>query len=444
VPSVSYHVGPRGMEGSQWEVDSEEAKNVPLLNLNESLKPGDWRYKNEGGENIVLSYCGVKDQILSGKVLRVKKKTKKPQSSEFASYIFKKNIIKSLIGDKYIELGAPIRVVPHFLNKLNEMIAPMRPKHRLKHEIDDEVSYALLMQDLTMFPFEFEDRAHNGPLLETKTFTIEIKPKSGAMPTSPFIRKENSCKYTTCRYCMHQYLKLNEKVISEISKYCPLNLFSRDHERIRFALYSLLHSPQNNLKVYNQGNLCFAGAQATDPESMVEEVESVIKDRFAPGERDPVQILVNILLAIFLKEPILSNLQKAQRMDTLDIEAIYYLQGKLQRAQDTAELENLEELNKMTHEETRSAIDRFLTAATAKDCSIMITLCPLQCPASMTEFDGFPVIRLEGYAYQYLYRLSVVDVDPKSAQNIVSYYQLDQAITSLFSTRVTKTCLIKP
>ena len=96
---------------------------------------------------------------------------------------------------------------------------------------------------------------------------------------------------------MHQHLKLKEGVIKGISDYCPLDLFSGDLTRIHKALYSLLHSPQNNLKVYIDGDLCFTGLLVSlrvvrfslleggkSSDCSFEDVRHLFDDDFAPRE----------------------------------------------------------------------------------------------------------------------------------------------------------------
>jgi hypothetical protein len=108
---------------------------------------------------------------------------------------------------------------------------------------------------------------------------------------------------------------------------------------------------------------------------------------------------VDLLLRILQSEPLLENLQKAQKLDTLDIEAIYYLHKRLnstdevhcnQDAHGTSpslqllivvgsivDEEQVRLLDAMKPEEAKSKISDFLIAAAAKDCSIMVTLLPV-------------------------------------------------------------------
>mgnify|MGYP002380595214 CR=1 FL=1 len=83
-------------------------------------------------------------------------------------------------------------------------------------------------------------------------------------------------KKQICRYCMYQRLKLKKGEIEKmrylssfcrilraysflLSRYCPLDLFSGDATRIERSMLDVFDVPQNNLKVYKDGKLCYTG-----------------------------------------------------------------------------------------------------------------------------------------------------------------------------------------
>jgi inositol-pentakisphosphate 2-kinase len=49
---------------------------------------------------------------------------------------------------------------------------------------------------------------------------------------------------------MHKYLK---SPADDITRYCPLDLFSLEYKRVRKAVEALLDCPRNNLKLFIQG-----------------------------------------------------------------------------------------------------------------------------------------------------------------------------------------------
>ena len=53
---------------------------------------------------------------------------------------------------------------------------------------------------------------------------------------------------------MHKYLKRDKcKPTDDITRYCPLDLFSLEYKRVRKAVGALLDCPGNNLKLFIQG-----------------------------------------------------------------------------------------------------------------------------------------------------------------------------------------------
>ncbi|XP_042206070.1 uncharacterized protein LOC121855251 isoform X1 [Homarus americanus] len=87
-----------------------------------------------------------------------------------------------------------------------------------------------------------------GPIeaVEPKNVCIEIKPKQGFLDYS-------TPELPLCRYCVKQFLKRRVKDGHGRSSYCPLDLFSGEPERMRRAVNGLILSPQNNFKVFLDG-----------------------------------------------------------------------------------------------------------------------------------------------------------------------------------------------
>ncbi|XP_072025460.1 inositol-pentakisphosphate 2-kinase-like [Amphiura filiformis] len=128
-----------------------------------------------------------------------------------------------------------------------------RPSARLHKTVDVNSKFALSLPDLSfLHPFNDE--------FKTPVYCVEIKPKIGFLPTSPWILAEEEVKKDVCYYCRLQHLKIKEGTWSEISKYCPIDLFSGHPVRMKYALNQLLENPQNNLRIFKNGELLY-GAQ---------------------------------------------------------------------------------------------------------------------------------------------------------------------------------------
>ncbi|KAK3893814.1 hypothetical protein Pcinc_002394 [Petrolisthes cinctipes] len=74
---------------------------------------------------------------------------------------------------------------------------------------------------------------------------VEIKPKQGFLDLS-------TPNLPLCRYCVKQFLKRSKEGLTR-SSYCPLDLFSGDIGKMRQAIDSLMKSPQNNFRIFEDG-----------------------------------------------------------------------------------------------------------------------------------------------------------------------------------------------
>ena len=80
---------------------------------------------------------------------------------------------------------------------------------------------------------------------------LHFKPKWGYLPLKkPYYSNNTLWKTKVCRFCMHQVTKLKQGKVNCISKYCPLDLFSGDPQRIKLAVSNLMETPQNNFSVW--------------------------------------------------------------------------------------------------------------------------------------------------------------------------------------------------
>lgn len=232
-----------------------------------------WFYRGEGNDTMVV---GLRGQNL---VLRLKKrlrqKTGKIKDQNGAmngiaeqhdnSLDFSKNVFLPLMGGKYVRVGEIVRLPHDFAAQLDIVCEPFRPKHRLHKGIDTSAATAIAMADFCHLPEDkpwnphlgVTEKVQDNGVVESRasepTFSVEIKPKCGFIPTSSYIKKEHFVKLSTCHYCMLQRTKVAEGKYTRPSQYCPVNLFSGDINRVFFALQSLVLDPQNNLRIFKDG-----------------------------------------------------------------------------------------------------------------------------------------------------------------------------------------------
>ncbi|KAH8358154.1 hypothetical protein KR084_005797 [Drosophila pseudotakahashii] len=249
---------------------------------------------------------------------------------DFMAYI---GIMRRLLGNEFV-CGADIVAIPKEDDRfwINEHIRAQRPVSRLDKEFVGP--FGLLLPDVTQLPATFdvllanlqakgttgdetggEGGASGGTRIPVRrlgdTYAIEIKPKQGwlqlasdvndlfdLMPpgagTKPKDQKEQEQQDKCwCRFCSMQLVKLHTGKIKRLGHYCPLDLFSGAPSRMLDALDALLACPQNNLRVFQNGNLIY-GDHANS--ISFDELHS----RVFPGE---IMVLIkHLLVACLLRE----------------------------------------------------------------------------------------------------------------------------------------------
>ncbi|XP_078351293.1 inositol-pentakisphosphate 2-kinase-like [Oculina patagonica] len=244
------------------------ADNTVCSYVSEYFKdPHEWSYRCEGSWTMVVSLNKLKT------VLRLRKHECKKSSAtkdEEFNYVqemlhnldFAKHVVSPLMGNNYVHVGKVISIPQGFASAMNEICRGFRPEHRLDKEIDENCSSGVLMPDFCFLPSVPQANSTEGKsrcAIKTinPTFSVEIKPKCGFVPTSPFIDPARATKYSVCHYCMLQSSKVKEGKYNRESKYCPLDLFSGEPKRVMYALECLVSDPQNNLRVFCDGSAMF-------------------------------------------------------------------------------------------------------------------------------------------------------------------------------------------
>ncbi|ALC41528.1 Ipk1, partial [Drosophila busckii] len=255
---------------------------------------------------------------------------------DFMAYI---EIMRRLLGNEFV-CTADIVAIPKESDRfwINEHIRAHRPIERLDKEFVEP--FGLLLPDVTQLPATLDALLAN---LQAKdmhtledgisrlgdTYAIEIKPKQGwlqlpsdvsdlfdLMPsvgaaTMELPKVQAKCSSCRCRYCSMQLLKLQSGKIKRLGDYCPLALFSGTPSRMLDALHALFACPQNNLRVFQCGNLIY-GDHANS--ISYEELQS----RIFPGEI--MALIKHLLVACLLREYNSSEQTKAAA-DTANVDA---------------------------------------------------------------------------------------------------------------------------
>ncbi|KAL5713009.1 inositol-pentakisphosphate 2-kinase [Ranunculus cassubicifolius] len=414
----------------------------------EEKDAAEWVYRGEGAANLVLSYTG-RSPTYIGKVLRIKKSLRsKPQSitpasvlsphdillwkdlkdivsstsTDTAAQLYVLNVMLPLLGSDHVDAGKSILVSRPFLEAIEKTILSQRPSWRVDAaKVNTVCDSALLISDHSIFP--------HGVLQGDPCISVELKPKCGFLPSSKLINEQTHVKKSVPRFRMHQYLKLRQGEISQLSEYNPLDLFSGCREKTNKALNALYRNPQNNFRVFMNGSFInFKGG-----ESLESQLEGVISAD--DGERLPN--FLNLISETILKSGVLNRLLEAQKLDSLDIEgaihAYYNIVSqpcKVCRDLKKSEFsQRCESLHSLSLEESLKIVRDYLISATAKDCSLMISFKPgvsgdLEC--------SFGSVQLESTKQRFEYKAYFIDLDMKPLKKMGHYYELDQRIVKCF------------
>ncbi|PRP81985.1 hypothetical protein PROFUN_10479 [Planoprotostelium fungivorum] len=352
----------------------------------------DWQYLNEGGEN-------------KGHALRLKKKTKKSHERDV------EGAVRFQMEWRVLQISSAT------LTQLDVNIFQNRPQHRRKDPLDSS-AIALLMPDLTYCPPEITSRGEeNNPV-----FAVEIKPKWGDLPVSHYHTKEETPR--ACKYCMQQHMKFHHGEIEAISGYCPLDLFSQEPDRIRAAISSLIAQPQNNLKIFCGRDLLLAGALGGGDSTVSGEGMKLLDRYFTVDEGEgKLHHLKELIVQLLYHSDILQNLKRVQNLDRIGPAAAETIHNLLQERREGVDSDDLAEKEQKLRD--------FMVAATAKDCSIMLTIFPIRAGGEEVP-SPFKTLRLDGSPHAFVCRTSIVDFDPKSSENLANWRRQETDIIRFF------------
>ena len=323
------------------------------------------------------------------------------------------------------EYVAPVDIVDLTVDQLTAIrssVSSARPEARRAKNV--YYPGGLLMRDYCVLA---QDGL--GPVL-----AVEIKPKKG------FVTGKNS----VCEFCVKQREKVRARQVKAETSYCPLDLFSGDTKRMKAAINNLANNPQNNLRIFRDGNLLHeedsantaaCGAAITEmfgnrfsladvlvPLLCQQEQTDIVltkpsnacdilKSKPSTCDRSKNNLPPNsILNKIFALQKI-SSLTEPEAEEVVD----GLVTGGLAMSDILSAATGGDSVSSLSDQqvETIQTLRRYLVSRTARDLSIIVTIQEDR-PDTTTTTDRR--MRISNRVYRY--HLSVIDLDPKKLKRI--------------------------
>jgi len=394
---------------------------------------GGVAYRGEGNANLVVSLVG------SRTILRFPKskfidKSQHEKLETIARYV--NDVIRPKLAG-YVDPVSVTTLDWQQLDAIRSLVNPFRPSDRLGKDIFYPA--ALVLPDYSFMP-----EPSRGPVM-----AVEIKPKLG------FMFSKNLVHPTLCNYCLKQYYKKSVGKVKSTSQYCPLDLYSGDMSRMRKAFNALLDSPQNNLRIFKDGELLHNEETVRNPvcESFLNSMlgsANVLPDLVVRAlTESPTTNLPATVSSSYLNNPeqqekqgkhcnksahqlpqqcILSSVLDLQKRNILpDSEAQIILNSLLSDGCDLATLQSLvtssQSVDNLTkaQSEKMKLLKNYLLSVTAKDLSIILTLVE-----DSPQSSGKSGQQLKIKDKMFKYKWSIVDLDPKNLHRISKYVEQKQ------------------
>ncbi|XP_034152049.1 inositol-pentakisphosphate 2-kinase isoform X1 [Esox lucius] len=246
----------------------------------DKMDENDWKYHGEGNKSLVVSH------VQHARVLRLLKysteddenshKTTEQAFRHIQNIVdYSKNVMKPLLGEKFVHNGEAVKLPIDFVRQLSLKVQRERPESRCDKVMDTFSGCALCLPNLTQLSSCCCFGQHRPPLC------IEIKPKCGFLPSSRHVTKEIKSK--VCRFCMHQHFKLASGKWKRLSRYCPLDLFSGNKQRMYLAIKHLIEEPQNNFKIFKGGECIYSCKDDADVLQDLDELAQHLRPYFLPS-----------------------------------------------------------------------------------------------------------------------------------------------------------------
>ncbi|KJH51217.1 hypothetical protein DICVIV_02582 [Dictyocaulus viviparus] len=216
----------------------------------------------------------------------------------------------------------------------------------------------------------------------------------------------------------------------EMYDFCPLDLFSGNFFRMKSALEALLKVPHRNLRLFIDGNLIHSDESPLDP--------TLFTPTLFPSGQGNTDDLITVLCLLLAgcddvrefslrDHSVLGQILSAQKVDTIGILKAHQIYRSLPPFVQK-EIQNKSRLSVMGLEvleanDDRALLEKYLLAATMKDCSVMtsLRLVPSGTYHAMSTSDDAQMVKLAN-GLCFAYSIKIVDLDPKTPKNLINAF----------------------
>ncbi len=316
------------------------------------MDASEWIYLAEGGKHVVFGYHG-NNQTYDCRVLRVVKsffhvacargptgdmEVEPPTRS--ASTVFLEKVIQPLLGPSYSDLPDTVAVTRDFMRQLYQQTIDSGaiPEKRMANwqipnDQDDQKPIPPIF-----FITMLKDNSKIKSQMANKPLSVEIKPKAGFVTCSPLVKPKHRIRLKHTKFEIKQQRMKRGSIIAPWidsgdaehektrSFYDPVDLFSRQKDRVERSLGELTAYMANNLRFWYEGEMIF-GYSSDGPNNQVS--NDVINNIF-PTLRDTIssddihdlhEFILDttkpIVSNILVHDVFLDNLKRAQHLDVI-------------------------------------------------------------------------------------------------------------------------------
>ena len=409
-----------------------------LESLESLLASCDWYQRGHGGANVVVAPAGFTPTCAQGSQAL-------PLFLQEGRFVLRLSVAP--LSSSSCELFASL-MCPYAMPIISIRLDPNSAAHqriwssaRLPDSVSGQV--ALVLPD-ALSPIQ---RVVSGA---EAYVTLEIKPKNGALPTR-FLSKDpraigfHPSKVACCRFRMMQCVKRQRANSAPfaLSRYCPVDFFSQEPQRVRRALRVLIENPQNNLKAY-------IGVSPSVPLSTLMEqmpwildaaVEAVVRSKTVTMLRRvqsaalDVQLL-NTLLGGGCKDITYVSCPAVSQVcvcHALDESMTREERNSVVEAQAMRILAQSLAVGKVEQKDASTALEEYFASVTANDCSLMLTLQPAHSASGVPcdcVCEGCELFQLSNPLT--MCRVALIDTDSKTQKGLLHYLNQDEKILAAF------------